>query len=130
MAFPDSFSTERLRAERLSAGHWEAMRAMDADPVYMALLGGPRTEAKGIVVVTTGFTPSERTYYERQQKRGVIVATTFPSGDQVGSPVSSRENAPTISVERMLPTHARILLMLALTKTQDPREIQRMFDQY
>ena len=97
---------------------------------YAGSDGGPRTEAKGIVVVTTGFTPFERTYYETQQKRGVIVATTFPSGDQVGSPVSSRENAPTIAVERMLPTHARILLMLALTKTQDPREIQRMFDQY
>ena len=31
---------------------------------------------------------------------------------------------------RMLPTHARILMMLALTKTQDVREIQRIFDQY
>jgi L-asparaginase/Glu-tRNA(Gln) amidotransferase subunit D len=30
----------------------------------------------------------------------------------------------------MLPTHARILMMLALTKTQDFREIQRIFDQY
>jgi RimJ/RimL family protein N-acetyltransferase len=46
MAFPDSFSTDRLRAERLSAAHWEAIRAMDADPVYMALLGGPRSAAQ------------------------------------------------------------------------------------
>ena len=46
MAFPDSFSTDRLRAERLSAGHWDAIRAMDADPIYMALLGGPRSEAQ------------------------------------------------------------------------------------
>jgi L-asparaginase type II len=108
----------------------KALPAVEIRYSYAGSDGGPRTEAKGIVVVTTGFTPSERTFYETQQKRGVIVATTFPSGDQVGSPVSSRENAPTIAVERMLPTHARILLMLALTRTQDPREIQRMFDQY
>ena len=46
MTFPDSFGTDRLRAERLSAGHWEAIRAMDGTPVFMALLGGPRTEAQ------------------------------------------------------------------------------------
>ena len=46
MAFPDSFSTDRLRAERLTAGHWDAIRGMDADPICMALLGGPRTEAQ------------------------------------------------------------------------------------
>ena len=28
------------------------------------------------------------------------------------------------------PQKARLLLQLALTKTQDPKEIQRMFDQY
>ena len=32
--------------------------------------------------------------------------------------------------QRMLPTHARILMMIALTKTQDLRELQRIFDQY
>ncbi len=28
------------------------------------------------------------------------------------------------------PQKSRILLMLALTKTQDPKEIQRIFDEY
>jgi L-asparaginase len=89
-----------------------------------------KTDAKGIVVVTTGFTPTESTYYEGLQHKGIVVATTFPSGEQAGSAVSSRDISPTVTVERMLPTHARILLMLALTKTQDFREIQRFFDQY
>jgi len=40
----DSFRTQRLRAERLTAGHFEDVRAMDSDPEYMALLGGPRSE--------------------------------------------------------------------------------------
>ena len=44
MAFPDSFSTARLRAERLSTTHWDAIRDMDSDPIYMSLLGGVRTE--------------------------------------------------------------------------------------
>ena len=55
---------------------------------------------------------------------------TFPSGEQVVSPSSVRDTFPVIAVERLLPTHARILMMLALTKTQDVREIQRIFDQY
>jgi len=46
MAFPESFVTPRLRAERLTADHFDAIRAMDADAEYMALLGGPRTEAE------------------------------------------------------------------------------------
>jgi L-asparaginase len=97
---------------------------------YAGSEGIGKSDAKGIVVVTTGFTPAERTYYENLQRKGVVVATTFPSGEQVGSPVSTHDSSPTITVERMLPTHARILLMLALTKTQDPHEIQRMFDEY
>jgi L-asparaginase len=97
---------------------------------YAGSDGTGKLEAKGIVVVTTGFTPAERTFYENLQKKGVVIATTFPSGEQVGSAIAPRESGPTIAVERMLPTHARILLMLALTKTQDPHEIQRIFDQY
>ena len=44
MAFPDSFVTARLHAERLTPAHFAAIRAMDSDAQYMALLGGPRTE--------------------------------------------------------------------------------------
>ena len=104
--------------------------AVDIRYSYAGSEGIGKSDAKGIVVVTTGFTPAERTYYENLQRKGIVVATTFPSGEQVGSPVSTRDSSTTITVERMLPTHARILLMLALTKTQDPHEIQRMFDEY
>ena len=40
----DSFTTQRLRAERLTEAHFGDIRAMDSDPRYMALLGGPRSE--------------------------------------------------------------------------------------
>ena len=52
----DSFRTQRLRAERLTEAHFGDIRAMDADPEYMALLGGPRSE------------PDTRTYLARNLK--------------------------------------------------------------
>jgi L-asparaginase len=85
---------------------------------------------KGIVVATTGFTPTERMYYDELQKKGIVVAATFPSGEQVGSPPAPRDPSTTIAVERLTPLHARILLMLALSKTTDLREIQRIFNEY
>lgn len=45
MPFPESFTTGRLAAERLRAEHWDAIREMDCDPDYTALLGGVRSEA-------------------------------------------------------------------------------------
>lgn len=85
---------------------------------------------KGIVVATTGFTPSERNYYESLQRRGIVVASTFPSGENVSPLPSPRDSSATIAVERLTPLHARILLMLALTRTSDPAEIQRIFSEY
>ena len=103
---------------------------VDIQYSYAGAEGVAKTDAKAIIVATTGLSPSERAYYDGLQRRGVVIATTFPSGDQVGSPNPFRESFPVVAVQRMLPTHARILMMLALTKTQEWREIQRIFDQY
>ncbi len=103
---------------------------VDIQYSYAGAEGGMKTDAKAVIVATTGLGSSERGYYETLQRRGVIIATTFPSGDQVSSPSPVRDSFPIIAVKRMLPTHARILMMLALTKTQDARDIQRIFDQY
>ena len=107
-----------------------ALPKVDIYYSYAGSEGGGKTDSKAVIVATTGFGPAERLYYEGLQKRGIIVAQTFPSGDHVGSPGSARDPFPTVSVQRMLPSHARILMMLALTKTQDPREIQRFFNEY
>ncbi len=103
---------------------------VDVQYSYAGSDGAGATDAKAIIVATTGLSGAERAYYEGLQHKGVIIATTFPSGDQVLSPSSVRDTFPVVAVERLLPTHARILMMLALTKTQDVREIQRIFDQY
>lgn len=46
MPLPDSFSTARLHAERLTSGHLAELRGMDRDAQFMALLGGVRDEAQ------------------------------------------------------------------------------------
>jgi L-asparaginase type II len=103
---------------------------VDIQYSYAGAEGGSKTDAKAVIVATTGLSAGERAYYETLQRRGAVIATTYPSGDQVASPSSGRDLFPVITVHRMLPTHARILMMLALTRTQDLREIQRIFDQY
>ena len=103
---------------------------VDIQYSYAGSEGSGKTEAKGIVVASTGFGSAERAYYEDLQRKGGIVAMTFPSGNNSASPTQMRDAYPVIAVQRLLPTHARILLMLALTKTQDLRELQRIFDQY
>jgi len=109
----------------------QELPAVDVHYSYAGSSGGGALDSvKGIVVATTGLTPTERTYYETLQRRGVIIAATFPSGENVASPTSVNESTLGIAVERLSPLHARILLMLALTKTNNPDEIQRIFSEY
>jgi len=115
---------------------------------------GPRydTLPAGIVVTTTGFTRAESATFRQLRQRGVVVVTAFPSGDNVAAgrqapppapdstraPVTPEDSAraaersapPTVGVQHLTPQKARILLMLALTITRDPVEIQRMFREY
>lgn len=44
--FPDAFTTERLRAERLRPEHLGDLQRMDTDPTVMEHLGGVREDAK------------------------------------------------------------------------------------
>jgi L-asparaginase type II len=93
--------------------------------------GGASPRDAGLVVATTGFTPAEEEYYAGLRARGVIVATTFPSGEQVGGGARGGDDPnPTVGVGHLSPLKARILLMLALTKTKSAREIQALFDSY
>lgn len=105
----------------------------------------------GVVVATTGFTRAESQAYRRLRERGVVVATVFPSGDNVNgasrpppsapdtaAPRTAEDSAraaeraapPGVVAQHLTPQKARILLMLALTRTRDPREIQRYFLEY
>ncbi len=115
---------------------------------------GPRydTLPAGIVVTSTGFTRAEAAAYRQLRARGVIVVSAFPSGDNVATGqlqtppandtarppttatdslmVAERAATPMIGVQHLTPQKARILLMLALSRTRDPAEIQRIFREY
>jgi len=112
-------------------GSLQELPTVDVHYSYAGSSGGATAESvKGIVIATTGLTPTERSYYDGLQRRGVIIAATFPSGENVASPTSVNDSTLGIAVERLSPLHARILLMLALTKTNNPDEIQRIFSEY
>ena len=119
----------------------------DGDLIKSAVDGG----AKGIVLATAGAGATSGTQPDGVSyalKKGVIVVTTTRTGSgriapsqgrggRGGGPPTDNPNAPTgeelrrrIAGEDLAPVKARVLLMLALTKTSDPSEIQRMFSEY
>ena len=101
---------------------------------YSGAQGVADLDAKAVIVATTGLAPEEASYYEALRRKGMIVATTFPSGQQIeetGTTASTASPAtPVIAVKHLMPTKARILMMLALTRTQDLAAIQKIFDSY
>ncbi len=99
---------------------------------YAGAQGVSDPAAKAVVVATTNLTPEEEKYYLALRRKGVIVATTFPSGSQVACPMSTSDSTlpALVSVKHLMPTKARILMMLALTRAQQPLEIQKIFDSY
>jgi len=90
--------------------------------------------AKGIIVavagadLTGGSLSSGITFAERQEV--VIVAATRTGSGRIAALSGNRLREGMIGGEDLTPLKARILLMLALTKTHSTSEIQRMFTEY
>ena len=119
----------------------------DGDLVKAAVDRG----AKGIVIAGAGAGATSGTQGEGiayALKKGVFVVSTTRTGSgriapprrDGGGPPAGNPNNPNpltpdeqrrrIAGEDLAPVKARVLLMLALTKTSDPAEIQRMFSEY
>lgn len=81
--------------------------------------------AKGLVL-----TGGDKDAIKRAQDKGVLIVSSDRKGS--GRVVESQKavEEKRITSDNLLPMKARILLRLALTKTRDPKEIQRMFNQY
>lgn len=62
MAWPLTFETERLRAERLTADHWSELRRMHTDARVMQHLGGVFTEEQ-----STGYLARNLAHWDTQQ---------------------------------------------------------------
>ena len=89
--------------------------------------------ARGIIAAgfAPGFTaPGDFTALEAAVKQGIIVM----QGTRVGSGRTHKgrrlREAGFLITDNLTPQKARILLALALTKTKDPAEIERMFLEY
>src|SRR5262249_31985823 len=91
--------------------------------------------AKGIVLATAGAGATSGTQQEGIDyalKKDVAVVTTTRTGS---GRIAPRQNAganPSLRIagEDLAPVKARVLLMVALTKTSDPAELQRIFSEY
>jgi L-asparaginase len=98
--------------------------------------------AQGIVVATAGAgalsgTQEEGLEYALDKRVFVVISTRTGSGriaarPRSGPPSPGSDSRMTywIAAEDLAPIKARILLMLALTRTRDGAEIQRMFTEY
>ncbi len=89
--------------------------------------------ARGIVIASAGAGATSGTQDEGIQyalDKGVVVVIGTRTGSGRIAPPLGRETGRLIAAEDLAPLKARILLMLALTRTSDAAEIQRMFTQY
>jgi len=105
--------------------------------------------AQGIVIAAAGAGATSGTQRDGENaavKKGVILVTTTrtgsgriaprraPAGAQApanpNNPLTPDEQRRFVAGEDLSPVKARVLLMVALTKTHDPAEIQRIFSEY
>lgn len=114
----------------------------------------------GVAVQSNGFTRAESETFTALRRAGVVVVSVFAGGDNMSAvgrggpppvtPAGATPNAapprdstraasdstrtapvpPMVTAQHLTPAKARILLMVALTRTRDPREIQQMFLRY
>lgn len=87
--------------------------------------------ARGIVVATAGAgatTRGQSAALRRAFEAGVIVTRSSRTGS--GRVGSGRSRGGSVSADDLNPQKARILLMLALTVTEDAGEIQQIFNTY
>lgn len=118
----------------------------DGDLVRAAVDAG----AQGIVVASAGAGATSGTQQAGiayALKKGVLVVTTTRTGSgriapprrgpgapqptgNASNPLTPEERSRRIAGEDLAPVKARLLLMLALGRTKDPVEIQRMFSEY
>jgi len=89
--------------------------------------------ARGIVSASLapGMTTSgEHEALREARRRGVLVVLSSRAGSGRVLPRTVLRERRFVVADNLLPQKARILAMLALTRTDDPAEVQRMFDEY
>jgi L-asparaginase len=75
-------------------------------------------------------TPAETEALLEARARGVHVVVSSRAGSGRVLPRTVLRDRGFVAADNLNPQKARVLAMLALTRTDDPRELQRMFDEY
>ncbi len=75
-------------------------------------------------------TPAEAEALGDARARGVLVVISSRAGSGRVLPRTSLRERGFVAADNLNPQKARVLAMLALTRTDDPAEVQRMFDEY
>ncbi|HUQ48980.1 MAG TPA: asparaginase [Gemmatimonadaceae bacterium] len=153
---PEFFFAPTRRRGPTSEFNLAGVSALPEVDLVLAYPGGVgrsfERKPAGVVVSAPALTCAETAAYQTLARTGVIIATGFPSGDDLGDerktsdgvPFGLRQDCPAldtaglfrapwvsaIPVQHLTPQKARILLMLALTRTRDPAEILRYFNTY
>jgi L-asparaginase len=89
--------------------------------------------AKGIVHAGMGhgsIHPATKEGLLDARKAGVVIVKSSRVGNGMVTRVASDDKDGFVAADTLNVQKARILLMLALTKTSDPTEVQRMFNEY
>jgi L-asparaginase len=96
----------------------EALAAAGVDAIVCASM------APGLV------TPGELEAQRAARRRGVVIVQSCRAGSsRVLARTRLREEG-IVAADNLNPQKARVLAMLALTRTRDPRDVQRIFDTY
>jgi len=89
--------------------------------------------AKGIVHAGMGhgsiFPVTKQGLIDAQQK-GIVIVKSSRVGNGIVTRVAEDDQYNFVVADTLNPQKARVLLILALTKTNDPLKIQKMFDEY
>ena len=89
--------------------------------------------ARGIVRVRHRLrapAPAEVEALLRARRQGVIICQSSRVGSGRVTPARTLAERDFVAADNLQPWKARVLLALALTRSSDPAEIQRMFDVY
>jgi L-asparaginase len=75
-------------------------------------------------------TPAEGDALDEARRAGVLVVVSSRAGSGRVLPRASLVKRGFVVADNLNPQKARVLAMLALTRTDDPAEVQRMFNEY
>ena len=75
-------------------------------------------------------TPAETDALQQARRRGVLVVLSSRAGSGRVLPRTALRERGFVVADNLSPQKARVLAMLALTRTDDPTEVQRIFDEY